>query len=34
MKESMLYATQMSTEWRKLTLDAMRNAIQMTTPST
>ena len=33
MRESVLYATQMSTEWRKLSLEAMRNAIHLMTPS-
>lgn len=32
MRESVQYATQLSTEWRKLSLDAMRNAFQMMTP--
>ncbi|MEI8257435.1 MAG: hypothetical protein WCJ30_17310 [Deltaproteobacteria bacterium] len=33
MHETMKYASQMTAEWRKLSLDAVRNAMQMFTPS-
>lgn len=32
MKESLSYATQLSTEWRKITLDATKKAADMVAP--
>jgi len=32
MKESLTYATQLSTEWRKITLDATKKAADMVAP--
>ncbi len=32
MKESLTYATDLSTEWRKITVDATKKAAEMVTP--
>ena len=33
MRETVLYTTQVSAEWRKQSLEAMKNAVSMMTPS-